>query len=416
MFERTNCKHPIIVLKDIKKDDLEALLNYMYVGEVNVLQNNLSGLIKAAEGLRIKGLAVPDESPSETEVGHDNKRSVAWGGEGPEAKRRRPEESSPTPTPPRPGPAPAEKGSRERSPVGYRDPFRTPVRSREPVSSSPISIPPSPETTPHPPLSIANTDPPPDLSHAPPPPHHLGTSSKLPPSSGSDVAPTTSESTRPPECEMKSDEPVVKEEPQETYSETEDSKEPLGGDSDGGINYSHHPGGLGGVGDTGTGNFSPGLRAATQPQTLEDLVALPGASGLQGKVMWEGDRTLMGIPFESYSSNQVRATQMGPRCSNQSESLEQTLARAIQSAHVCPVCGHLARQKKDLKKHLRVHTGEKPYACPWCAYRSTQNSNLRTHIRRVHTQHLLQSEQYHPPTSREEGTATDTSCPPLFVD
>lgn len=81
---------------------------------------------------------------------------------------------------------------------------------------------------------------------------------------------------------MKSDEAVVKEEPQESYSETEDSKEQLGDSDGGGLNYSHHPGSLGGVGETGAGSFSPGLRAATQPQTLEDLVALPGASGLQG--------------------------------------------------------------------------------------------------------------------------------------
>ncbi|KAA0197534.1 hypothetical protein HAZT_HAZT011716 [Hyalella azteca] len=30
MFERTQCKHPVIVLKDIGADDLEALLSYMY--------------------------------------------------------------------------------------------------------------------------------------------------------------------------------------------------------------------------------------------------------------------------------------------------------------------------------------------------------------------------------------------------
>lgn len=63
MFKQTNCKHPIIVLKDILQDDLEALLNYMYAGEANVAQSDLARLIKAAECLRIKGLAVPDESP-----------------------------------------------------------------------------------------------------------------------------------------------------------------------------------------------------------------------------------------------------------------------------------------------------------------------------------------------------------------
>ncbi|KAF2362540.1 BTB/POZ domain [Trinorchestia longiramus] len=65
MFERTQCKHPVIVLKDIGADDLEALLCYMYDGEVNVLQENLSSLIKAAECLKIKGLAVADNDPNE---------------------------------------------------------------------------------------------------------------------------------------------------------------------------------------------------------------------------------------------------------------------------------------------------------------------------------------------------------------
>ena len=63
MFEETDCKHPIIVLKDIAGEEFELLLSYMYVGEVNVVQDKLSGLIKAAECLKIKGLAVPDEEP-----------------------------------------------------------------------------------------------------------------------------------------------------------------------------------------------------------------------------------------------------------------------------------------------------------------------------------------------------------------
>ena len=98
MFERTQCKHPVIVLKDIKHDDLEALLNYMYVGEVNVVQEKLAGLIKAAECLKIKGLAVPDEDPM------DNKESSISGREqhkrsqrnedSPRAKRRRRDNST----------------------------------------------------------------------------------------------------------------------------------------------------------------------------------------------------------------------------------------------------------------------------------------------------------------------------------
>ncbi|XP_076059119.1 uncharacterized protein LOC143035883 isoform X3 [Oratosquilla oratoria] len=67
IFEKTPCKNPVVVLKDIQKADLDALLDYMYIGEVDVRQSDLAGLIKAAECLRIKGLAVPDEDPSKVQ-------------------------------------------------------------------------------------------------------------------------------------------------------------------------------------------------------------------------------------------------------------------------------------------------------------------------------------------------------------
>ncbi|MCL4126551.1 UNVERIFIED_CONTAM: hypothetical protein GTU68_033073, partial [Idotea baltica] len=54
MLERTPCKHPIIVLRDVQPEDLEALLIYMYEGIVSVAQNDLARLIKTAEMLRIK--------------------------------------------------------------------------------------------------------------------------------------------------------------------------------------------------------------------------------------------------------------------------------------------------------------------------------------------------------------------------
>ena len=64
IFRTIDCKHPVIVLKDITKYDLECLLNYMYVGEVNVVRDKLASLIRSAECLSIRGLAVPDEEPN----------------------------------------------------------------------------------------------------------------------------------------------------------------------------------------------------------------------------------------------------------------------------------------------------------------------------------------------------------------
>lgn len=64
IFENTPCKAPIIVLKDVSKDEIEGLLSYMYLGEVNVHHNKLASFLKTAESLKIKGLAVSDDEPT----------------------------------------------------------------------------------------------------------------------------------------------------------------------------------------------------------------------------------------------------------------------------------------------------------------------------------------------------------------
>nr|XP_053645509.1 protein abrupt-like [Cherax quadricarinatus]XP_053645517.1 protein abrupt-like [Cherax quadricarinatus] len=90
MFEYTPCKHPIIVLKDIQCKDMEALLSYMYAGIVSVDQSDLAQLIKAAELLQIKGLAVPDELPFNIKKG----RSMMDGSNSPRSKRRKQDDTS----------------------------------------------------------------------------------------------------------------------------------------------------------------------------------------------------------------------------------------------------------------------------------------------------------------------------------
>lgn len=60
MFQAILCqnldKHPILILKDVKFTELKAMLDYMYRGEVNISQEQLSTFLKAAESLQIKGL------------------------------------------------------------------------------------------------------------------------------------------------------------------------------------------------------------------------------------------------------------------------------------------------------------------------------------------------------------------------
>ncbi|XP_045113201.1 protein bric-a-brac 1-like isoform X6 [Portunus trituberculatus] len=75
IFEQTPCKHPIIVLANIQQAELEAILSYMYDGAVTVSQSNLPRLIKVAELLQIKGLAVPDEPPKNISAAHHRRQS-----------------------------------------------------------------------------------------------------------------------------------------------------------------------------------------------------------------------------------------------------------------------------------------------------------------------------------------------------
>nr|WHW95061.1 Fru [Callinectes sapidus] len=58
MFTTNPCKHPIVYMKDVKSEDMEALLDFMYRGVVHIPQESLTGLLKTAEGLQIRGLGM----------------------------------------------------------------------------------------------------------------------------------------------------------------------------------------------------------------------------------------------------------------------------------------------------------------------------------------------------------------------
>uniref|UniRef100_A0A182MLR6 BTB domain-containing protein n=1 Tax=Anopheles culicifacies TaxID=139723 RepID=A0A182MLR6_9DIPT len=56
VFKENPCQHPVIIFKNVRYADLLSLIEFMYHGEVNVLQDQLSSFLNTAELLAIRGL------------------------------------------------------------------------------------------------------------------------------------------------------------------------------------------------------------------------------------------------------------------------------------------------------------------------------------------------------------------------
>ncbi|CAA9993385.1 unnamed protein product [Nesidiocoris tenuis] len=55
LLSQNPCQHPIVFMRDLKFWELQALVEFMYSGEVNVTQDKLPSLLAAADALQIKG-------------------------------------------------------------------------------------------------------------------------------------------------------------------------------------------------------------------------------------------------------------------------------------------------------------------------------------------------------------------------
>ncbi|XP_071650133.1 uncharacterized protein [Temnothorax longispinosus] len=73
IFKENPCQHPVIILKDVKYEEITSLLKFMYQGEVNVKQDDLPTLLKVAKMLQISGLDITALSDGPSEQGSVSK-------------------------------------------------------------------------------------------------------------------------------------------------------------------------------------------------------------------------------------------------------------------------------------------------------------------------------------------------------
>ena len=68
VLRRNPHQHPLLYLKGVKYSELMSVLNFMYMGEVNVAQEELNSFLAVAEDLRVKGLTQNNSETSSKSV------------------------------------------------------------------------------------------------------------------------------------------------------------------------------------------------------------------------------------------------------------------------------------------------------------------------------------------------------------
>ncbi|XP_042881338.1 zinc finger protein 768-like isoform X7 [Penaeus indicus] len=356
MFTKNPSKHPIVFMKDVTSRDLEALLDFMYNGEVNVPQSSLGSLIKTAEGLQIKGLAVPDDPPvskRERERDREKKDSkTQHEHHSPPAKRARPRERSPPHSTPSQPPASLPQSS-------YTSTTPTVPRSRSPQPPAPsagasqIGIPPVEATLDEDSrtsvqsgvsgLSEQNSSTTPSLSSKQGSSQPVGNTGdnasqldQLPPShSGEEPSPGPSGIHKP---QQSKEEPEMEIKQEDVVDLGEEDEGDWGVEGDGG-------GGDSSVGSENHPNF---------PEVM-----LPHT---------DGSMPPSGDPA------------MGSWQACHLDWLRDPASGDSSRPFVCTYCRKAFKRKDHLLIHEKVHTGDKPFVCEVCGHRFAQKTHLRNHL------------------------------------
>lgn len=56
--------------------------------------------------------------------------------------------------------------------------------------------------------------------------------------------------------------------------------------------------------------------------------------------------------------------------------------------YMCVACTYYSHKRDNMRVHLRIHTGEKPFMCTICDFKTAQKQHLKTHMVMIHNTEL----------------------------
>ncbi|CAL4175813.1 unnamed protein product [Meganyctiphanes norvegica] len=371
MFEKankfSNTTHPVIVLQNVKHKILECLLDYMYVGEVNVLQSELSTLIKAAECLQIKGLAVHDEYPSGQNLDTNNESNKI--------------------------------SNVSKKHQNYKEKFREKTTEREPENISDSRNRPNEQYVTN--ARPSNSSYEKDIHNSE---SNTASRSRKSPEICSKLTSENSElidnnvmgKMEPIDIETNQDNLQIKEEPQkeivndEDYDAREYLEENFNSydpsyipDRSSFINHMQQN-----VQSTSSNNVQRTPHViypfdlSTRNQELSGSIDVNDVWNKSYKDDSTGRIDVNEVWNKAYKDESTGVA--CPICQKvyylKGSFIYHYKTHTSERSFVCPLCSRCFIQKSTLDRHIKSHTGEKPFACRLCPRRFIQKSDLRNHI------------------------------------